>query len=722
MKVRGSSVRRQQRIGRLASSVTIVVLLFAAADARAASDLCGQTITQSLTLTADETCTGPGLIVGADGVTIDLGGFTLSGDGGTDEDGIDIGSHAKVTIVNGTVAGFFDGIVGGAGSVPQTIKLSRLTIRDNVRKGASVFPNTLIVDRSTFVNNGSGVSGSGGLELTGDAIKITSSVFVGNAGAGIFCLTGGKVTIANVVSALNANEGIAVDPFDTLKLQGTTVAQNGSNGIVASHGGPLKISGNTITANAGHGIELFADNEKGIVSGNEIDGNDMRGISVDASTNAIVTGNNLFGNGSNGVSVTTSVDVTVKGNTVVGNGNDGLSIGSDSTKLAKNVANANDGRGIFTSVSIIDGGGNTARANASLEQCSASIACVPAFTPGSGPVTPTCGMHVSTSVVLGADPSLCVASNGILVDADGITIDLNGHTLHGDRSGGTTGILVGSHANVTIKNGVVRGFEIGVAASLGHDVKLQNVELRDHVLYGATLGGGGVVVAKSTFVSNSGPGLYLFDATTAPKISGSFFVANSGAGVVSRASDTTLTSVTSTLNDGNGVQLEASGSGVVSKSVVARNVDGVHVEGPFAPVAITGTAAIANTGDGIVSTTNGTGVTIASSFVAANGGHGAHVGPSGQNTVAKNLLLANGDDGVLIEPTASTTLVTSNAAVANANSGIVVSTAVATIAKNLGRANLAIGIVATPGDIDGGGNRANHNAGNAQCVGPIACP
>ena len=45
--------------------------------AHAANDLCGQTITQSLTLTADQTCTGDGLIVSGDGITIDLGGFTL---------------------------------------------------------------------------------------------------------------------------------------------------------------------------------------------------------------------------------------------------------------------------------------------------------------------------------------------------------------------------------------------------------------------------------------------------------------------------------------------------------------------------------------------------------------------------------------------------------------------------------------------------------------------
>jgi hypothetical protein len=41
---------------------------------------CGDTITHSVTLTADlGPCPGDGLIVGADGITIDLGGHTLTG-------------------------------------------------------------------------------------------------------------------------------------------------------------------------------------------------------------------------------------------------------------------------------------------------------------------------------------------------------------------------------------------------------------------------------------------------------------------------------------------------------------------------------------------------------------------------------------------------------------------------------------------------------------------
>src|SRR6185369_3642234 len=114
----------------------------------------------------------------------------------------------------------------------------------------------------------------------------------------------------------------------------------------------------------------------------------------------------------------------------------------------------------------IDGGGNTGRANGNPGQC-LGVACPPAFTPKAGPVTPTCGMHVTTSIVLGADTPSCNNANGLIVDADGITIDLNGHVIQGNQAVGTIGINVGNHGKVTIKNGAVRTFEVGINSSLG---------------------------------------------------------------------------------------------------------------------------------------------------------------------------------------------------------------------------------------------------------------
>lgn len=89
---------------------------------------CGDTITESVTLTADlGPCPGSGLIVGADGITIDLGGHTLFGSRPAelfvDEPfsygfGVMDAGYDNVTITNGTIerftmgVGFRDGVSG----------------------------------------------------------------------------------------------------------------------------------------------------------------------------------------------------------------------------------------------------------------------------------------------------------------------------------------------------------------------------------------------------------------------------------------------------------------------------------------------------------------------------------------------------------------------------------------------------------------------------------
>src|SRR5262245_57242965 len=60
---------------------------------------CGQTVTTSVTLTADMHCAGKGLAIGKDGITVNLNGHTLTGSG--IQEGIFDAASAKVTIKNG---------------------------------------------------------------------------------------------------------------------------------------------------------------------------------------------------------------------------------------------------------------------------------------------------------------------------------------------------------------------------------------------------------------------------------------------------------------------------------------------------------------------------------------------------------------------------------------------------------------------------------------------
>src|SRR4051812_48505646 len=73
---------------------------------------CGATITRSTTLTADlPDCPGTGLVIGADGITLDLGGHTISGTNAGGGEGIANDGHGGVQIRNGTISGFrFNGV------------------------------------------------------------------------------------------------------------------------------------------------------------------------------------------------------------------------------------------------------------------------------------------------------------------------------------------------------------------------------------------------------------------------------------------------------------------------------------------------------------------------------------------------------------------------------------------------------------------------------------
>jgi parallel beta-helix repeat protein len=89
-----------------------LLLLFGAvlvAPARAVRAVsCGATVLADLTLDQDLTCSGAGLVVGADDIEIDLNGYSISGSGtGT---GIRVSGRANVSIRGGTLANFLTGV------------------------------------------------------------------------------------------------------------------------------------------------------------------------------------------------------------------------------------------------------------------------------------------------------------------------------------------------------------------------------------------------------------------------------------------------------------------------------------------------------------------------------------------------------------------------------------------------------------------------------------
>jgi len=330
----------------------------------AASAACGDALVASVTLDADLVCGAGGLAVAADGIVIDLAGHTLSGTSGN---GIDNAlGFDRVTVKNGTIDGFENGILHGGGE--------KHVIRDmRIKNGVSSIQLAAGVRfakiQKSLVGNNTGRM----IEVFGDDNVVTKVVATNSSGLGITIYGNRNVVTKNTVA--NALDGIA--------LSGT------ASGTI--------ISGNAIANGRGSGIIIvLAGGTGNVVTKNRSDGNGDEGIIIFGADDSIVSGNTVIGNGI-GIRIANAARTVVAKNVAVANDDDGIVIAADalgtvvtgnksernadagvstistSSIFSKNFAFANGTNGIEGPDGTIDGGGNKGRDNALLD-------CSPVFT------------------------------------------------------------------------------------------------------------------------------------------------------------------------------------------------------------------------------------------------------------------------------------------------------------------------------------------------------
>lgn len=154
---------------------------------------CGQTVTEeNTTLTLNEDllgCEGDGIIVDADGVTINLGGHSIVGLRKERTAGIRVRGANNVTITNGTVASFERGIYL---TDVEDANITEVSVNSNRYEGLLAYQSKrVLVEDSVFMQN------------TRAAIWIydTDAELVGNLGQDnpnrTFYLSGGRVGMSN---------------------------------------------------------------------------------------------------------------------------------------------------------------------------------------------------------------------------------------------------------------------------------------------------------------------------------------------------------------------------------------------------------------------------------------------------------------------------------------------------------------------------------------------
>ena len=116
------------------------------------------------------------------------------------------------------------------------------------------------------------------------------------------------------------------------------------------------------------------------------------------------------------------------------------------------------------------------------------VVVAPEATGKGGTVITSCGQTVTTNAVLGQD--LFCNGEGIVVGAAKITINLNGHRLFGDGDQADEGVSAdGCCDNVTVENGVIRDFGVGIFA-----FRVDHFSVRNVVASG---NGGGIFLQQS---------------------------------------------------------------------------------------------------------------------------------------------------------------------------------------------------------------------------------
>ncbi|MGZ5417135.1 MAG: right-handed parallel beta-helix repeat-containing protein [Nocardioides sp.] len=235
----------------------------------------------------------------------------------------------------------------------------------------------------------------------------------------------------------------------------------------------------------------------------------------------------------------------------------------------------------------------------------------------------TCGTTLTSSTVLTADLT-CAVGDALVIGADSVVLDLGGHTITGPSTGAPgAGIRSAGRSGVTIKNGIITGFNEGVVLDESRSHVVSKLTVRGNIRGINLAGGGGHVVEKITATGNGGDGIRLGLST------GNVIAKN-------------------VLTDNVwGVSVaDGSSHNLVSKNIATgSHANGVAVFGGASDTTVEKNEVYASWGSGIQVNSDTTGTLLVKNYAASNGDDGLHV-DSADATITKNVAVTNVDFGI----------------------------------------------------------------------------
>ncbi len=578
---------------------------------------------------------------------------------------------AASNTIGGTTVGAGDVISGNTGA--------GILILGSAATGNTVEGNKIGTDvtGTVAVANGYGVDLDVAPDNTiGGTVSGSANLISGNTNYGV--LVGGSSSSGNLV----AGNLIGTD------ITGTVALANGNDGVYISDapdntiGGPAAGDGNVISGNLGGGIVLY-DSVATLIEGNK--------IGTDAS------GTTALGNSGSGILVYGGGSGNTIGGTAAGAGN------------------------LISYIYLSGTSQNTVQGNLIGTDITGTVALSPT-TPSQGIILGDAAENLIGGTIAGAGNVIGGESTGILlfagstanlVEANFVGTNSSGSSSLGNRGdgiavsdasdntiGGTTtgagNVVSGNQSDGIYISGssgtVVQGNKIGTDVT--GEVALPNegpgILTQDgsgNTIGGAAFGAGNLISG------NTGDGIDIIDDTgdvvagnmIGTDVTGTVALGNNGVGVyvVLGASANTIGGTAA--GAGNIISGNAEQGILFDGAGVTGNV----VEGNYIGTNLTGTAAVANTGDGVQITGGATNNTVggitatpgtgAGNLISGNTGNGVEVSGAGTNgnVVAGNLIGTNaaGDasvanyDGVKIDGSASGNTIGGIASTGNVVSG-----------------------------------------------------
>jgi hypothetical protein len=345
---------------------------------------CGDTVTADTTLHKDLVdCTNNGIEIGADDLTLDLNGHSVTGDGKpfkgcADNESCDAGllneGHDGITLRHGVVRRFGAGVV--VGDAARNSVLDIRTSRNDVF-GFVVAGSSRTVIRNSSGNRNPAPEGDG-LGLFGaHHTRITHSAFRRN-GLGIHVADSSRTLIRDDAFSGNADFGVLIQANGT-RAQGNRCKGNGGACILVETGNRNAILRNHSSGGtAGIAVE---DGHRNLIAHNFVRHPQKQGVYLGLRSpligggSNIVRGNRVVSSGSDAFKVNEKDGHSLlRGNVAIGAHDDGFDVESRTARLTGNRALRNGGIGIDAVRGVADGGGNVARHNRGSPQCR-RIAC-----------------------------------------------------------------------------------------------------------------------------------------------------------------------------------------------------------------------------------------------------------------------------------------------------------------------------------------------------------